>query len=140
MKKFYFAVASIILLGIAFAFYATTAQAQTGRSSAGSSVMTIEGGDTHDFGKIEYGKPVEHVFVFKNTGNAPLLILDAATSCGCTTPQWTKEPVAPGAKGEVKVRYNGSGYGKVKKSITLTTNTEAGRQILYITADVQQKK
>ena len=139
MKRFYFAVVSIILLGIVFAFCATT-QAQTGKTDGKYPVMVIQGGDTHDFGAIEYGKPVEYVFAFENTGNAPLTILDAATSCGCTTPQWTKEPVLPGAKGEVKVRFNGVGSGKIKKSITLTTNTQAGRQILYITADIQQKK
>lgn len=90
-----------------------------------------------DFGKINSGEMVSHVFTFKNTGNAPLIILDAKASCGCTVPQWTKEPVAPGQTGEIEVKYNGSGSGQVHKTVTVTANTEPKETVLEIKADVR---
>jgi len=68
-------------------------------------------GDVHDFGKIAEGPQAIYVFEFKNTGNAPLIINEANASCGCTTPEWPKEPILPGKKGTIKVTYNTTGRG-----------------------------
>ena len=87
-----------------------------------------------DFGTIDQGTNVEHVFKFKNTGEAPLLIVNAKSSCGCTVPEYTKEPVAPGDSGELLVKFNGSGQNQVSKTVTLTTNTKAGTETLTIKA------
>lgn len=98
-------------------------------------VMTFDK-QVHDFGTIEQGAPQETLFTFTNTGNAPLIITDAKSSCGCTIPTWTKEPVAPGGKGELLVKFNGSGQNQVTKTITVTANTEKGQEQLRIQAFV----
>ena len=59
-----------------------------------------------DFGDINEGDPAVHIFKFTNTGEAPLVIYNATGSCGCTVPKWSKEPIAPGATGEIKVSFN----------------------------------
>ncbi len=92
-----------------------------------------------DFGTIDQGAAQEHVFKFKNTGDAPLMIVNAKSSCGCTIPEYTKDPVAPGATGEMLVKFNGSGQNQVSKTVTLTTNTKAGTETLTIKAFVTPK-
>ncbi len=82
---------------------------------------------THDFGTIkEADGPVSCTFKFKNTGTGMLVIYQAIASCGCTSPTFPKEPIKPGASGEIKVTYNGTGKnpGKFDKPITLRTNTK----------------
>ncbi|GIZ15594.1 DUF1573 domain-containing protein [Capnocytophaga catalasegens] len=91
----------------------------------------------HDFGKIKPGTAVETIFKFKNTGDAPLVITDATSSCGCTVPEKPTQPIAPGDSGEIKVHFNGSGKDLVTKTVTVTANTESGSQLLTIKALVQ---
>ncbi|AXT60631.1 DUF1573 domain-containing protein [Aquimarina sp. AD10] len=94
----------------------------------------------HDFGTINEGDVVEHKFTFTNTGKAPLVIVNAKGSCGCTVPQWTKEPVAPGATGEMLVKFNSNGKpNQQTKQVTITTNTEAGKEVIKIKALVTPK-
>ena len=92
-----------------------------------------------DFGTIDQGTHVEHVFKFKNTGDAPLMIVNAKSSCGCTVPEYTKDAIAPGQEGSLLVKFDGSGQNQVSKTITLTTNTEAGTEMLTIKAFVNPK-
>ena len=87
-----------------------------------------------DFGTIDKGTHVEHIFKFKNAGDAPLMIVNAKSSCGCTVPEWTKDAVAPGAEGQLLVKFDGSGQNQVSKTITLTTNTKEGTETLTIKA------
>lgn len=92
----------------------------------------------HDFGEIEKNTPVETTFSYTNTGDAPLVITDIKSSCGCTVPQdWSREPLEPGDSGKFTVKFNGSGANKVSKSITVTANTEKGTEIVKITAFVK---
>lgn len=93
----------------------------------------------HDFGTITQGTPVETLFKFTNTGDAPLVIVDAKSSCGCTVPEYTKDPIAPGASGELLVKFNGSGKNQVSKTVTITANTQAGKETLQIKAFVNPK-
>ncbi len=94
----------------------------------------------HDFGSIIQGTPQETVFTFKNTGDAPLIITDARSSCGCTVPQYPKNtPIAPGDSGELTVKFNGSGKNQVTKTVTVTANTEKGSELLRIKAFVTPK-
>ena len=89
----------------------------------------------HDFGQIMNGTPVETTFSYTNTGKSPLVITDIKSTCGCTVPQgWSKEPLMPGASSLFSVKFNGKGANKTSKTITLTTNTEKGREQVKITA------
>jgi uncharacterized cupredoxin-like copper-binding protein len=93
----------------------------------------------HDFGEIEDGTPVETVFAYTNTGKAPLVITDIKSTCGCTVPQdWSKEPLAPGDSAQFTVKFNGKGNGNVSKTITVTSNTEAGKETVKIKAFVKK--
>ncbi|MEO0570897.1 MAG: DUF1573 domain-containing protein [Bacteroidota bacterium] len=94
----------------------------------------------HDFGNIIQGTPQETVFTFTNSGDAPLIITDARSSCGCTVPQYPKNtPIAPGDTGELVVKFNGSGKNQVTKTVTVTANTEKGSELLRIKAFVTPK-
>ncbi|TPN85392.1 DUF1573 domain-containing protein [Aquimarina algicola] len=94
----------------------------------------------HDFGNINEGDVVEHKFAFTNTGKAPLVIVSAKGSCGCTVPEWPKQPIAPGATGEMLVKFNSSGKPNQQiKQVTITANTEAGKEIIKIKAMVTPK-
>ncbi|AOR26716.1 conserved hypothetical protein (DUF1573) [Formosa sp. Hel3_A1_48] len=89
----------------------------------------------HDFGEIQNGTPVETVFTYTNSGQSPLVVTDIKSTCGCTVPQgWSREPLAPGASSQFTVKFNGKGANKVSKTITLTTNTESGREQVRISA------
>ena len=109
------------------------------RDAVATKFPVIEFNETeHDFGEIEKGTPVETTFTYKNTGNAPLVITDIKSSCGCTVPQdWSREPLAPGDSGEFSVKFNGSGSNTVSKTITVTANTEKGTEMVKITAFVK---
>ncbi len=93
----------------------------------------------HDFGTIPMGEKAETVFRFKNEGEADLVIIDAKASCGCTAPEYTKTPIKPNEYGEVKVVFNPSSAGIQEKTVTLSTNTEKGAEILTIKANVTPK-
>ncbi|MBT8283825.1 DUF1573 domain-containing protein [Muriicola sp. E247] len=100
-------------------------------------VMTFNKAE-HDFGTINQGTPQETTFTFTNTGNAPLIITNATSSCGCTVPEYPKNtPIAPGETGELLVKFNGSGQNQVTKTITVSANTEKGSELLRIKAFVQ---
>ncbi len=78
----------------------------------------------YDFGNINEGKVVEHVFNFTNNGQAPLVISNITASCGCTSPEWTKTPVNPGEKGFVKVVFNSTAKsGAQAPTVTIQANT-----------------
>ena len=93
---------------------------------------------THDFGEIKQNVEVQTSFNFKNTGKVPLVITNATSSCGCTVPEYPKEAIAPGESGAIKVVYNGSGKDAISKTVTLTTNTEQGTELLTIKAFVKE--
>ena len=89
----------------------------------------------HDFGQIMNGTPVETTFSYTNTGKSPLVVTDIKSTCGCTVPQgWSKEPLMPGASSQFSVKFNGKGANKTSKTITLTTNTQTGREQVRISA------
>ena len=83
----------------------------------------------YDFGKIPQGKPVTHVFTFTNSGLTPLVLEAVQASCGCTTPEWSKDPVAAGATSKINVGYNAMNDGPFEKFITITYNGKQTKQI-----------
>ena len=97
--------------------------------------------DFHDFGEISEGTVAEHVFTFTNEGDGPLIISNAQGSCGCTVPIWPRNPIAPGATGEIKVSFNSKGRaGKQDKRVTLTTNAVPQTKVLNIMSTVIAEK
>jgi len=81
------------------------------------------GGETHDFGNLTDQKDAEYVFQFKNTGKTPLIIANASASCGCTVPEFPKEPILPGKKGQLKVTFHTAGKsGPFDKAIYIQSN------------------
>lgn len=91
---------------------------------------------TVDYGTIEQNADPFRVFTFTNTGNAPLVITNAKGSCGCTVPTYPKEPIAPGATSEIKVRYDTSRVGPFTKRITINTNEGEEPVVLTIKGKV----
>lgn len=97
---------------------------------------------SHDFGTIkEANGPVSCTFEFTNTGNKPLLIIDATASCGCTRPEYPTKPIKPGKKGKIKVTYSPIGRpGAFKKTVKIKTNGKERSTTLRIEGTVIPKK
>lgn len=94
----------------------------------------------HDYGTIEQGSDGTHEFKFTNDGATPLILSNVRSSCGCTVPSWTKEPVAPGKEGAIKVVYNTHSVGNFNKSITVTSNAKNAQVVLQIKGSVVKKE
>lgn len=105
--------------------------------AAAKPAMTFEVKE-YDFGEIMQGDKVEYVFKFTNTGNAPLIISNARASCGCTVPEWPKEPIPPGDTGEIDVVFNSAGKsGRQTKSIRISTNIGDQPEVVYLKGNVK---
>lgn len=92
---------------------------------------------TFNFGDIHQGKVVSHSFEFTNTGQKPVIIDNASSSCGCTVPSYPREPVAPGGKGRIDVQFNSTGKaGMVSKTVLVRANTQPNLNEVTITANV----
>ena len=92
----------------------------------------------YNFGKIPYQGNAEYNFVFENTGNEPLVLQHVKSTCGCTVPEWPKEPVAPGEKASIKVRYNTRISGSFAKGITVYSNAKDATIQLRIKGEVEK--
>lgn len=119
----------------------TLAQAQTNvtvkpaAQTAAPAVDVVQvNQSTHDFGKIPQGRPVMYTFEIVNTGKEPLKLENVTASCGCTTPVWNKEAIAPGATSQIQVGYNAYAEGYFEKPITLLYNGQS--KVLYIKGTV----
>ena len=113
---------------------------------AGSSAYTIAtppaakaswAKDSHDFGEIPKGTPVSVEFSFTNTGDAPLIIKDVVTSCGCTASDYAQEPIMPGKSSKIKVSYNAATVGAFTKTITVNSNSAEASKVLHIKGTVK---
>lgn len=96
--------------------------------------------DTIDYGTIEKGSNGVRVFEFTNTGDAPLIISNVSSTCGCTVPSWTKEPVMPKAMGKIEVKYDTNRVSPIRKTITVTSNAETPTVALKIKGEVVDAK
>jgi hypothetical protein len=124
MKKFL----GVLALIIGFAF----------QSNAQGSIKFKT--EKHDFGRIKEGEQKSYVFEFTNTGKAPVVISNVQPSCGCTTPEWTREPIMPGKTGKVTASYNSAGRpGNFNKTITVVNNGETSQIVLTIQGSVTPK-
>lgn len=99
------------------------------------------GTDLHNFGNVDVNSENKYSFTFKNSGNEPLKISNAKGSCGCTVPNWPKEPILPGKSGEIEVVFRPSkaqAGTKQTKTVTVSANTSPTNTILKITAFVNK--
>lgn len=95
----------------------------------------------YNFGTINEGDKVSHEYAFTNTGKTPLIISQALASCGCTVPEYPKEPIAPGKGGVIKVVFNSTAkFGKQNKAITITSNAVPSTTTLYLIGDIKEVK
>jgi hypothetical protein len=121
MKKF------IILTVIALVSYAPKALAQA--------KFQFES-ETVDYGEIQKGSDGVREFVFTNVGNEPLIVTEVKSSCGCTVPEKPKDPIAPGEKGVIKVKYDTKRVGPIRKTITVYSNADEPIKALKIKGTV----
>ncbi len=93
-----------------------------------------------DFGKVKEGNKVKHVFNFKNVGKVPLVISDVKSTCGCTIPDWTEDPIEPGADGKISVEFNTNGKpGEQSKPVTVFANTYPNQSQVILFGYVEPK-
>jgi hypothetical protein len=91
----------------------------------------------HEFGDVQHGEVLEYTFVFKNTGKSDLVIYSALAGCGCTVPEFDKNPIAPGESGKVKIVFNTRGFrGIQNKAITIYSNAANSTVSLFVTAHI----
>lgn len=95
----------------------------------------------YEYGKIETGDIIEHEFEFSNTGKSDLFVLDVRTSCGCTIPEYSKEGIAPGGSGMVKIKFDSTDKaGKQNKKMTVISNAKNRSENIYLYGYVNDKK
>lgn len=121
----------------------TTNAEATAEVPAGPTTTIEFENSTYDFGTIDEGEKVQYAYKFKNTGTEPLVISNAKGSCGCTVPNWPREPIAPGGTGEIMVEFDSKGKGKEggqkqTKRVTVTANTDPANTFLTITGTVSK--
>lgn len=148
MKKFFLSIAVIALFAAcqngqnSETVNSSTSEMEAGSTvnSAEAAVMTFEE-DTYDFGTVTSGQKVTYDFKFKNTGKSPLIIASAEASCGCTVPDYPREPVAPGAEGTIKVVFDSANrLGMQNKVVTVTSNAVPATVELHLMGDVKEAK
>ena len=97
--------------------------------------------EKYEFGVVDEGEVVKHLFKFTNTGNEPLIISNCKGSCGCTVPTWPHEPIPPGATGEIKVEFNTKGKpGNQSKRVTVTANTVPTDTYIEVSGEVRGRE
>ena len=102
--------------------------------------MTFEV-EEYNFGTIKQGESITREFSFTNTGKEALIISNAQGSCGCTVPQYPKEPIAPKAKNVIKVTFNSAGkMGMQDKTVTITSNAKSANKVITIKGVVQSQE
>lgn len=102
--------------------------------------MMVFDKDVHEFGRVYEGEKVTYAFRFQNTGTGDLIIRSASGSCGCTVPEYPKEPIKPGQEGYIRVSFDSRGrIGHNEKQVTLIANTIPNNTVISITADVTEK-
>ncbi|MFD1294310.1 DUF1573 domain-containing protein [Lutibacter holmesii] len=115
------------------------AKERDAKLNLGSAIIEFDQKE-YDFGTITEGEKVQGAFKVTNAGKVDLIITNVKPSCGCTTPEWTKEAIAPGATGEIKFEFNSANrVGKQNKSITVKSNAEKITEVIRIKGTVTAK-
>lgn len=113
------------------------AQPATPAAPVGPTTVMSFGETEFDFGKVDAGEKVEHTYTFTNAGSEPLIISNAKGSCGCTVPQWPREPIAVGGTGEITVVFDSKNKkGQRNQKVTITANTDPPQTFIYLKGEV----
>jgi hypothetical protein len=123
-----------ILAIVAFATFTVAAQgneATPAASPESKAILTLES-DVVDYGTIDQGSEPLRLAKFKNTGTEPLIISGAKGSCGCTVPNWPKEPIMPGESSQIEIRYDTKRVGGINKTVTVTSNDPKGNAVIRV--------
>jgi hypothetical protein len=135
-----------IVLSLLFTLLTIVSCSNGGRKQTGEGETTLSSSDTasivfteyvHDFGKVISGEKVAYTFSFENRGNAPLVISQATTTCGCTVSKYSRKPVSPGGSGTIEVIFDSSDRsGRQSKIVTVRSNATKSLVLLRITGEV----
>ncbi|HLK98444.1 MAG TPA: DUF1573 domain-containing protein [Hymenobacter sp.] len=135
----------VLVLALSLACAGFAAQAQTAAVKPANAQEKVAGPQIqfeemkYDFGSAKQGDVVKHVFKFKNTGTAPLVISNIGVSCGCTTPEWTKDPIMPGKSGTITANFNTAGkLGVQNKVLTVESNSAGGNAMVALVGEVKE--
>jgi len=144
MKKLLVAMMCFTFMGAASVQAQSGAAQETLKKNPNGAKFKFKGGDVHDFGAVPEGPTADYTFEFTNVGKEPLIIQNANASCGCTTPEWPKEPILPGKTGKIKVSFATAGRGgqPFDKTVFLTSNAvhDKERYELHIKGTVKAKE
>jgi hypothetical protein len=132
MKKVF----SVIVLASFFIVQSCSQTSQSAEAQKAGAVIEFEKTE-HDFGTIPLGGDGTYEFIFKNAGRDPLVIQNVRSSCGCTVPEWPKEPIKKGEQGKIKVKYNTRITGTFSKSISVYSNAGGMPTVLVIKGKVE---
>lgn len=133
MKK----IISALLFIAGFAMVGLAQEAATAPVDSANMAVIKFDDQVHDFGKIPYAGDGTHVFVFTNTGKSPLLLTNVRATCGCTIPEWNREPIAPGKSDKITVKYDTRRTGPFTKTVTVQSNASNSTLQLTIKGEVQ---
>ena len=137
MKKVFLLALGLAFAGVGAAQAQTTAAAAPAAKVAGPQIQFDE--VKYDFTSVVQGGVVDHTFKFKNVGTAPLIISNIGVSCGCTTPEYTKDPVAPGKTGSITAHFNSAGkLGMQNKVLTIDSNSAGGSTTVALVGEVKE--
>lgn len=126
-----------IVVGLLFTIHTSHAQLTNVKAVAlprPSDVLQLKE-NSHNFGKIPQGRPAVYIFEIVNNGKDPLKLDNVQASCGCTTPEWSRDAIEPGAAAQIKVGYNAYAEGPFTKTVTVVYNTNMTKTIT-ITGEV----
>ncbi|TGE18593.1 DUF1573 domain-containing protein [Hymenobacter elongatus] len=133
-----------LILALSFSLAGVAAQAQSSAVKPANAQEKVAGPQIqfdelkYDFGAIKQGDVVDHTFKFKNVGTQPLVISNIGVSCGCTTPDWTKDPIMPGKTGSISAKFNSAGkMGMQNKVLTVESNSAAGNAMVSLVGEVK---
>lgn len=128
-----------LFIVLCFIGYRSTAQISP-HGEGPITIMEFER-EEYDFGIIEEGTMVRQVYTFTNIGTEPLILINVKGSCGCTVPQWPRDPIAPGETASLTVEFNSKGKrGKRKQRVTITANTNPSQTYLYLKGEIKPKE
>jgi len=121
----------VIVIGLFFTILSSQAQVAASQGAAlprPADLLQLKE-NSHNFGKIPQGRPAVYIFEIKNNGSTPLLLDNVQASCGCTTPEWSKDAIPAGGISRIKVGYNAYAEGPFTKTVTVVYNTNMTKTI-----------